>query len=333
MKRYLFLLYVGLACSSKEKIPTESLQVADNRIRVIIDTDANNELDDQHALAYAFANQGTFDIEGITVNNTKYGDGIEGHYQEALRILKLCNQEQNIPLFKGASSTFDQIVSRINEEQFDGKEAVDFIIERAKAYDKRQLVLLPVGKLTNIALALKKAPEIKDRVRIVWLGSNYPKGGEYNLENDTTSVNPVIESGAPFEIVVVRYGEPSGTNAVSITREEIKQKMAGLGSVAGDSVAGRHGGKFKTFGDYSVNLFEHAEMHGTPPSRALFDMAAVAILKNPEWAQKVKIVAPRLAGYEWRSVGQTTDSIWIWENFNRDAIVEDMFKSLDKQSK
>ena len=52
-----------------------------------------------------------------------------------------------------------------------------------------------MGKLTNITLAIKKDPSIIDRVRIVWLGSNYPDPGEYNLVNDTTAINPLLESG------------------------------------------------------------------------------------------------------------------------------------------
>jgi inosine-uridine nucleoside N-ribohydrolase len=333
MKILVFIGLILLSCSPKvAKTPTEnSKKNANNKIRLIIDTDANNELDDQHALAYAFNNQDIFDIEGITINNTRYGDGIEGHYQEAMRILKLCNEDKNIPVFKGASGLFSDIVSHVNENEFDGKDAVDFIIAQAKLKDERKLVLLPVGKLTNIALALRRAPEIRDRITVVWLGSNYPEPGEYNLDNDTTSVNPVIQSGVPFEMVVVRYDKPSGTGAVSITREEINSKMPGKGVVAKGAVEGRHGGEFKTFGDYSVNLFEHAQMHGNPPARSLFDMAAVAVLKNPTWAQKVKIPAPQLSGNSWIVKDKAKHSIWIWENFKRDAIIEDMFRGLNKK--
>jgi hypothetical protein len=38
---------------------------------VILDTDANNELDDQHAIAYLLFNGQVFDVEGITVNRTR----------------------------------------------------------------------------------------------------------------------------------------------------------------------------------------------------------------------------------------------------------------------
>jgi purine nucleosidase len=46
----------------------------------------------------------------------------------------------------------------------------------------QKLILLPVGKLTNIALALLKEPAIAAHVRIVWLGSNYPRPGEHNQD-------------------------------------------------------------------------------------------------------------------------------------------------------
>ena len=48
------------------------------RIPVIVDTDANNELDDQHALAYVLLNGDTFDVEGVTVNATRGGGDIRG---------------------------------------------------------------------------------------------------------------------------------------------------------------------------------------------------------------------------------------------------------------
>ena len=56
------------------------------KIRIIVDTDANNELDDQHAMAYALFNSDVFDVVGVTVNNTPRGDGIQGQYDEAKRI-------------------------------------------------------------------------------------------------------------------------------------------------------------------------------------------------------------------------------------------------------
>ena len=43
---------------------SDSLQ----KTKILFDTDANNELDDQHALAYLLFNGQDFEVEGITVN-------------------------------------------------------------------------------------------------------------------------------------------------------------------------------------------------------------------------------------------------------------------------
>jgi purine nucleosidase len=326
--------YISLllcSCSTNQQQANEPVQEDKNsgKIHVIIDTDANNELDDQHALAYAFCNQETFAIEGITVNNTRVGNGIQGHYDEAMRILTLFNEQERIPLYRGAGGSYAEILPHINEAKFDGSDAVDFIIRKARAADEK-LVLLPIGKLTNIALALKRAPDIREKVRVVWLGSNYPDPGEYNLENDTTSVNPVIASGVELEMVVVRYGKGTGTHAVAVTLDTIRSKMPGLGAKASKKITGRHGGEFSTFGDYSVDLFSHIDLHDDPPSRALYDMVAVAILKNPSWGKKVKLSTARLSGYEWDPDTTEVTNVWIWETFNKDAILEDFFSSLEK---
>ncbi len=73
-------------------------------------------------------------------------------------------------------------------------------------------------------------------------------------------------------------------------------------------------------------------MHGDPPSRALFDMAAVAIIKNPDWAEKKEIPAPRLQGIEWVEQTDNQNKIIIWENFKRDSIVNDLFQLMEEST-
>ena len=305
-----------------------SLQSAD-KIRVLFDTDANNELDDQHALAYLLFNGDVFDVVGVTVNATSNGGNIHEQYLEAERVMKLCNQFGNIPLLKGANGSFEEIRPNLKNGGFDGAEAVEFIVEQARAAGKEKLVLLPVGKLTNIALALEKDPSIAKKVRIVWLGSNYPKPGEYNQDNDIPSMNYILSMNVPFEIVTVRYNDPSGTDAVRATPEEISTHMPGKGPVVNHPVIGRHGGEFYNFGDYSVSLFKNIRLHGTPPSRALFDMAAVAIVKNPEWASRKVIPAPVYKDKKWVEQPGNKRKIIVWEDFNRDGIMKDFYSIME----
>jgi protein-S-isoprenylcysteine O-methyltransferase Ste14 len=302
------------------------------RIRVILDTDANNELDDQHAIAYLLFNSATFDAEAITVNRTSGGGTIDDHAREAERIVRLCRAEARVSVIKGASGSFEQIAPHAAESAFDGSAAVETIIARAHASDARPLVVVAIGKLTNVALALKKDPSIAAHVRVVWLGSNYPDPGEYNQENDRAAVNYTIDGEEPFEIALVRYGKPSGTDAVRVTMDEIRRNMAGAGPRISTPIVGRSGGEFSRFGDYSVDLFAHAQMNGTPPSRALFDLAAVAIVKQPAWATPTRIGAPTLVQGKWIDRPGNARTITIWHDFDRDAIVQDLFRSVGRSN-
>ena len=318
-----FLITV-LSCREKTS-PTTQTNAApdtDDRIKVIFDTDANNELDDQHALAYLLFNGDHFDVKAVTVNATFNGGDIQGHYDEAARVLQLCNLLGKVPLLNGANASFFEIQQNWNPDDYDGQEAVDEMLEQTR---ENNVIIIAVGKLTNIALALKKDPEFARRTRIIWLGSNYPEPGEYNQVNDTVAMNYVLKSEIPFEMVTVRYGQPTGTDAVSVTQTEINQKMPGLGVVAKQPITGRHGGEFNNFGDYSVNLFKYIDYHGDPPSRPLFDMVAVALLKNQKWGEAREIPAPVLMDGQWIERPQNDRKILVWENFDKDGLINDFF--------
>jgi purine nucleosidase len=305
------------------------------RFHVIFDTDADNEIDDQHALAYLLFSGDVFAVEGVTVNATSSPvDGVtyspvSDHYDEAKRVMQLCNVFNDIPLFTGAQGSFGEIKKYIDQPDFDGHEAVNFIIEQSLKERDRELILLPVGKLTNIALALLKEPSIATNIRIVWLGSNYPKPGEHNQDWDIESMNYILDVDVPFEMVTVRYGDPSGTEAVRVTRAQILHRMPGKGPVISEPVTGRHGGKFYNWGDYSANLFKMYGMGGNPPSRPLFDQAAVAIVKNPGWAESYEHPAPVYINKEWVERPENPRKITIWEWFDIYGIVNDFFITMD----
>lgn len=315
------LLLVG--CGSPKMEPLK-------KIRIVFDTDTNNELDDQHALAYLVFNQDVFSIEAITINTTSSGGNIEMQYAEAIRVLQLCAAD-TLPVWKGADQSFQKIVTSLDSATYDGRAAVERIIQEAHEPATDKLVVLAVGKLTNVALAVAKDSTIANRIRLVWLGSNYPEPGEHNQNNDTVAMNYLLNKNIDFEMVTVRYGKTSGTSVVTITKEEVGKVMPGLGPRIQKPVTGRHGGEFYCFGDYSVNLFEHIEYHGDPPARSLFDMAAVAIVKNPGWAQTHTQAAPLFVKGAWVERPNNPRQIKIWENFNRDAIVQNFIASLKRQ--
>ncbi len=295
-------------------------------IPIILDTDANNELDDQHAIAYALFNEDIFDVLGITVNATYSGGGIENHVAEAERVVKLCGKDGEIPVIAGASLDYNEIIPYIDSAGYDGEAAVNFIIEQVRADTHDTVVLVPIGTLTNVALALAKAPDIIPKVKVMWLGSNWPEEGEYNLDNDTTSINPLLRmEGLDFQICTVRYGKPSGTAAVTASVEEIRQTMAGLGPKVAP-IEGRSGGTFTCFGDYSIDLFEKIG----DEERALFDVCALAILKNESWAESVSVTSQELKGRGWITIMEDTPPVIFWENFDKAAILDDFYQTMQQ---
>ena len=316
----LFLTAVLFSLSASRSAPASG-----GAVRIIVDSDANNELDDQHAIAYVLLNPRSFDIEGITVNRTYGGGDIEQQALEAERVVKLCGRFPAVPVYRGASSSFDTIRGTVGRATFDGCGAVDFIIRCARAARSGKLVVLAIGKLTNVALALCRDPAVVPRIRLVWLGSNYPEPGEYNFENDTAAVNYVLGTGVECEIAVVRYGKSTGTGAVQVTLDDIRTHMKGKGPRIASPVAGRNGGTFVCFGDYSVDLFEHVNER----TRALYDLAAAALVRNPRWAARRVIPAPRWEHGRWVDQPANPRHITIRENFDRNGIIADLYRTMN----
>lgn len=113
--------------------------------------------------------------------------------------------------------------------------AVDFIIDTVKARDG--VTLCPIGPLTNIALALIKAPEIAARIREIVLmggamhGGNVTPVAEFNFYVDPHAAQGVLSSGIP----VVMFGLDV-THTVLVTPERIAALRA-IGSRVGTTVA------------------------------------------------------------------------------------------------
>jgi inosine-uridine nucleoside N-ribohydrolase len=83
----------------------------------------------------------------------------------------------------------------------DGTDAVSFIIDTCRRID--DLWLVPVGPLTNIALALRTAPDIADRIAGISLMGGGTFGnrtvtGEFNIWADPEAAAIVFSSGCPL---------------------------------------------------------------------------------------------------------------------------------------
>lgn len=120
----------------------------------------------------------------------------------------------------------------------DPRHAVDFIIQTLREREAGTVTLCPLGPLTNIALALRRAPDIAARIRrIVLMGGGFFEGGnvtpaaEFNLYVDPRAAHEVFTSGVPITMAPLDVTHQVLTTAARI------EAIRALGNRVGTVVA------------------------------------------------------------------------------------------------
>lgn len=165
----------------------------EKKVRVIIDTDAYCEADDQYAIVHHLMTP-KFEVTGIVATHfaDRFCPDSEGEsFGEVKRILKLMDLDQKIPVYHGCK------VALPDEKTPNISEASEFIIREALKEDDRPLFIAGQAALSNVASAYLSCPQIAEKVTLVWIGGGtYPDGeSEFNLENDVNAANVVFGSG------------------------------------------------------------------------------------------------------------------------------------------
>ncbi|WP_020008580.1 nucleoside hydrolase [Salinicoccus albus] len=182
------------------------------RRKVILDCDPGH--DDAVSIIIAASQKSDLDILGITT--TAGNVEVEKTTCNALKISTLLDIDA--PIFQGAKRPMvkaAEIAPEIHGETgMDGpklpepkitaeeKHAVDFIVDTLKQADGK-VTLVPTGPLTNIAMALIKAPEVKGKIdEIVLMGGgtfgNWTPAAEFNIYVDAEAAKVVFDSNLPI---------------------------------------------------------------------------------------------------------------------------------------
>ncbi|MFY9646089.1 MAG: nucleoside hydrolase [Terriglobales bacterium] len=190
--------------------------------KIILDTDPGS--DDAMAMMLAL-NSPELDVRAVTVvpGNVTAKQGLEN----ALRMISLANR-CDIPVAAGAQHPlFQKLITAefwhgknglANVElppsrcKVDGRWGPDLIIEMVHAAP-HEITLVPVGPLTNIALAVEKDPSIVPLVKEVILmggsigGGNSTAAAEANIYNDPEAAQIVFQAGWPLTMVGLDVGD------------------------------------------------------------------------------------------------------------------------------
>ncbi len=205
--------------------------------KVIIDTDPGT--DDALAMLLAF-NSAELNVRAITIvaGNVTADLGTEN----ALKVASVANR-CDIPIAKGATGPLFQ---KLNTEEFwNGSNGLggaelppskcnassqfgpDLIIEIIHRYP-HEITLIPIGPLTNIALAASKDPSIVPLVKGVVLmggsitGGNVNAASEFNIHSDPEAASIVFNAGWPITMVGLDVTEHTLITEADAARLETK---------------------------------------------------------------------------------------------------------------
>lgn len=178
--------------------------------KVIVDTDPG--IDDAQAILYALAHP-ELDVIGIT---TIYGNvSADLATANALRLLDLAEHSTEVPVAQGSSvpltippnpvadfvhgkNGFGEVELPVSKRSADSRSAAQLIVDLVHAHPN-EVTLVPVGPLTNIALAVQLDPSIVDLVEsIVIMGGavehkgNVTDYAEANIWNDPHAAHIVV---------------------------------------------------------------------------------------------------------------------------------------------
>jgi len=276
--------------------------------RVIVNTDAKNEADDQYAIVHAVLTP-SFDLHGIIpahYGTRKTATSMQESHDETVKLLRLMGLEGDVHVADGASGAIADESTPVDSP------GAQLIIAEAMQDAPRPLYIAFYGPLTDMASALLLEPRIAERnVRVIWIGGGpWPSGGgEYNLSNDIHAANVVMKSRVEL------WQVPRSTyRTMSVGYAELIEKVYPQGAI----------------GKYLVEqLLEHnAATRPEMEYRSLGDSPCIGIILDPECGRWSWRPAPTFDAQMHYVHSGRYRPIRVYEDVNTRFIHEDLFAKL-----
>ena len=286
-------------------------------VRAVLDTDTYNEIDDQFALVQALLSPDRIRLEATYAapfhnsRSTSPGEGMELSHAEILRLLERLDHPAEGYVFRGATDYVGASGGPVDSE------AVQDLIARARASDPDDpLYVIAIAAITNVASALMIAPDIAERIVVVWLGGHapyWPHTREFNLRQDIPGAQHLFDCGVPL-VLVPCLGVSSHLTSTVPEMEAHVEPHGRIGAFLAE--------RFKSYSTEHMGF-----------AKEIWDMAPVAWLISDDWVPSQIIPAPIL----------TTEGTWSFDaarppircayQLHRNPILRDFFVKLrDRES-
>lgn len=252
------------------------------RIRLLVDTDAANEVDDLYAVALVLAAQDRFDVKGFVASHFAARAGPESIRQSHDVLLELF----------AAAGVEGQFGVRCGSHPMrypgvpESSAGVELIIEEARrATAEDPLWVVCLGAATDLASALLLAPDITSRVRFLYHGRSevtWPHRTEqFNVYGDIIATKTLLESAVPL------LWFDTGTHLCA-DMETTRRRLSPIGRI------GRY-----------LHEYRLRAAWLQAPDKGFFDLGDIAWLIDPTLCAVTEIDAPELTRWmEFRHTGR-----------------------------
>lgn len=268
-------------------------------LRIVIDCDTANEIDDQFAIAYALGSP-ALDVRAvISVQNTLiHGSrSVDMYQEEAKRVVGLCGRYGDVPCLRGATTPMEDPRSPVTSE------GLEFLIAEAR---RQPLTIVATGPITDIASLLLAAPDVRENVRVVWLGGfgdeiSYRRFrlGELNGRADIAAWRALLAQ--PVDLLML----PGWPGVVKLT-------------VSYDAYAAELRAMQRPIADYLAEITLRwktvwESLHRTTGcEKVLWDVANIAAILNPACVTVTPLAYPTLdvaGAHDWEHPSRTVDVV------------------------
>lgn len=328
------------------------------KVRMVLDTDTYNEVDDQFALAYALLSPEKLNVEAVyaapfsstffsNILNTEKvlipmtGDvkqGLELSYKEILNIYHLLGQSPEGKVFKGSAGYMTEPEKPIESE------AARDLVEKAMVSEEL-LYVIAIGEITNVASAIMMEPKIINRIVVVWLAGQplyWPQTIEFNLGQDMVASRFMFDCGVPLVMVPCM----SVASHLATTAAELNDMVNGksrIGTYLSDIVISQLSEEaaanmlttlrfsyLKGVDDYDQDLIDSLPIQSMACSRIIWDISTIGYMINPNWCPSTLVPAPHLmSDMVWKN-DPSRHLMRVCNFIYRDGIFGDMFRKLSK---
>jgi inosine-uridine nucleoside N-ribohydrolase len=265
--------------------------------QVIVDADTGNEVDDLYALVRILI-EPTIEVTALNAAHWQTSHwSIPNSMENSHRLNQQLLGEMNLKVktFRGAAARMYDWGDRAQHSA-----AAYEIIRQTE--EKKEVTVLVLGALTNVASAVFIKPDIASKLTVYWLGTtmNFKtkvmKRNDFNPLMDPFALDYLLDSKVKLHIIPINVAAE-----MRIDFDEMESKV------------GNH-----FLGSYLQKRWKD-HIDGERQQRTLWDLSLITLFINPEMAEAEVIVTSRDSG---------SRPITFYKTIDAEAMYDDFYKIL-----